>query len=52
LFGLAATSQYYFFSRNKPATSNQSAVFFLSEQINTNHQLPAKRTDCVDSSNC
>jgi hypothetical protein len=31
-FGLSATSQQYFFSQNKSATSNQSVVLFLSEQ--------------------
>jgi hypothetical protein len=30
-----------FFSQNKPATS-----IFLSQQINTSHQPPAKRTGC------
>jgi hypothetical protein len=30
-----------FFSQNKPATST-----FLSEQISTSHQPPAKRTGC------
>jgi hypothetical protein len=42
-FGLSGTSQQYFFSQNKPATTNQSAVLFLSEQISTSHQPPAKR---------
>jgi hypothetical protein len=31
-------------SQNKPATSNQPALRFLSEQISTSHQPPAKRT--------
>jgi hypothetical protein len=34
------------FSQNKPVTSNQPSVFF-SEQINTSHQAPAKRTCCT-----
>jgi hypothetical protein len=31
------------FSQNKPATNNQLAVLFLSEQTSTSHQPPAKR---------
>jgi hypothetical protein len=36
------TSQRYFFSQNKPATSNQPAVLFLSEQ--TSHR-PNEQAD-------
>jgi hypothetical protein len=38
--GLSATSQQYFTLRNKPASST-----FLSEQISTSHQPPAKRNE-------
>jgi hypothetical protein len=46
LLGLSATSHQYFSLRTNqlPATSTNSS--FLSEQISTSHQPPAKRTCC------
>jgi hypothetical protein len=46
--GLSATSQQYF-SQNKPATSNQSAVLFSQNKPAQaiSHQPPAKRTISV-----
>jgi hypothetical protein len=46
--GLAAASQQYF-SFLSEQTNHQQPVnsIFLSEQISTNHQAPAKRTGCI-----
>jgi hypothetical protein len=44
-FGLSVTSQQYFSLRtNQPPAISQQ--YFLSEQISTSHQPPAKRTGC------
>jgi hypothetical protein len=44
-FGLSATSQQYFSLRtNQPPATSQST--FLSQQISTSHQPPAKRIGC------